>query len=979
MKKATRFLIFFVCCLFVFSVAVMPLSAKEAFPLEGKGTVNEPYLIQDKKDLSEFRDLVNGGRSFAGQYVQQTADIDLGENEIWEPIGDWGRDLFFYGVYNGGGHVLYNLNTESAVSGLFSCLGGAVINLGIESGTVRGEYVGAISSQTSGYSGVVINCYSMADVSGIRAGGIAENFFGGTIIDSWCAGKVQGTDAVGGVTSYGVSKAWNCSYFGDESDFSTHVEDQLAGVEQCVYDTEKIDSLKQKFRENARKNMTVVGQLLGGVEGLGTEEEPFLISSHYDLARFREIVNIGYNFDEQWFRQTDDIDLSAFENWTPIGKGEADFDGVYDGAGNSIKNLTVKGDDNDAVALFGNVGGVILNLGIESGRVEGKHAAALVGAASGNIPMIINCYNNAEVCGSVSAAGIVNTFSTGIVVNCLNTGYISAEEYEGGICARSVRRMLNCHSVGIAVAPDNIDGTVIRSTCSQVESVSDAVKLLNGNLYGAATFTNYQKNNLVKWSYNGTLSGEYHNYFALYLIRFVLVSALILCIILFVMMLYNTAKMKNKVSLAGIKQTVAFDKQRLTGSLDSRLSMIIWFGFLVTLVLLVSSYINGNNSITREFGFSSAALYDFIVPMRSALNDNIADNGYYFVLGETYPPIARLVIFCVGKLLPADTQFVWESQMKSGYGTFVIMLFVIVCLALLYMACSRLNEKNILLLSVLAVFSSPMLFMIDRANVLCLVVALSAFFVAGYRSENSVIRHLSYVCLALAASIKIYPVVLGLLVLREKKWKHTIQCVIYGAAFCILPFFVIGLDELALYIRNLTTTFNGASVGVSEWLVDYGNLMRTWFYKLFDNAELGEAISKYTLYLVTLLLVGCALVARERWKAVTAVMFIQILYPAFTVYYCLSLLAIPMLMFVSDKHERKIDYVYATSFMLVLVPLQFLCGALGFVRQDLWLFGGTVGFILAIVLIADCSVDFVKRVREWRKNKASVELSKNTI
>ena len=63
-----------------------------------------------------------------------------------------------------------------------------------------------------------------------------------------------------------------------------------------------------------------------------------------------------------------------------------------------------------------------------------------------------------------------------------------------------------------------------------------------------------------------------------------------------------------------------------------------------------------------------------------------------------------------------------------------------------------------------------MLFMIDRANVLCLVVALSALFVAGYRSENALIRHLSYVCLGLAAAIKLYPVVLGLLVLREKKW-----------------------------------------------------------------------------------------------------------------------------------------------------------------------------------------------------------------
>jgi hypothetical protein len=293
---------------------------------------------------------------------------------------------------------------------------------------------------------------------------------------------------------------------------------------------------------------------------------------------------------------------------------------------------------------------------------------------------------------------------------------------------------------------------------------------------------------------------------------------------------------------------------------------------------------------------------------------------------------------------------------------------------------TRFCKKNNFFLPIVAILSSPMLFLFDRGNLVIITLTLSALFVAGYRSSNNFIRHCSYICLALAASIKIYPAALGLLLLREKKWKHTVQCIIYGLIFCILPFLVIGLDELLLYIRNITSTFDSNSEGIIRpWLVDYRHILSTWSYKLFGSMNVGQIIANYTIYPLTIVLIGCALVARERWKATLAVMFIQILYPSLVLYYCLSVLAIPMFMLIGENRKKKIDYLYAALFVLTLVPMQFLCGVFGFNQHDIWIFGGTASLILAIVLIADCSVDFVKRVREWRKNKASVELSKNTI
>ena len=977
MRKTTRLFCFFICCLLVFSVAITPLSAKEAFPLEGKGTVSDPFLIEDFDDLCMFRDLVNGGKSFFEQYVQQTADIDLGENNIWEPIGNWSEDYFFQGVYNGGGHVLYNLNTDASISGFFTLLRGTVMNLGIESGTVKGDYAGAIASHGTG---TIINCYSLADVTGIRAGGLADNFLGGLIIDSWCAGNVNGTDASFGIVSYGTARGANCIYVGDN--LTIPEDNQGIIIDYCQISPENVDitELKKAFKDNSNVNLSPMSQLMGNIEGDGVEKSPFLIKTAYNLKRLSILVNIGCVFGGQWFRQENDIDLSEFESWTPIGGELTSFSGIYDGAGHSITNLNIVSDEEEiAVGLFGSLSGTVMNLGIESGRVEGYNAAALVGSSMGDSASIINCYNNCDVVGLYSAGGIANSFENGIIINCLNTGNVYAPEISGGICALSVKRMLNCYSLNTPVAHEDTQGVIVRKTSFTVDNVTEAIELLNSELYDVATFTNYQRNNLVTWSDDGTLSNEYHNYIARFVFQEILIAVALFLLIGLLIFLYKTYGRVNKLCFAEIKQTVVCAKKSWHSGLDKKVESIFLFGMLFGLGMIAVAVINGDLNTLKAFSWpdQNDAFMDFYNPMASSINDNVADNGYYSVIGATYPPIAALLLWCIGNCLPFDLRFLSAKDIRSTtVGLFfAVFLFLVCCILLIYLY-RRFGKKNKFFLPLVAILSSPMLFLFDRGNLVIITLTLSALFIAGYRSSNSFIRHCSYVCLALAASIKIYPAALGLLVLLEKKWKHTIQCVIYGVIFCVLPFFVIGLDELALYIRNITSTFDANSEDIIRpWLVDYSHILSNWSYKFFGNLGIGQFIAKYTIYPLTFLLVGCVFMARERWKSVLAVMFIQILYPSLVLYYCLSLLAIPMFMLIGESNKRKIDCLYAALFVLALVPLQFLCGVFGWHQHDVWTFGGTASFILAMVLIVDCSVDFAKRVREWHKNKLSVELA----
>lgn len=163
---------------------------------EGHGTSEEPYLLQDANDLRRLRDLVNTGEPFKDIYFLQNADIDL-EGEEWIPIGIFGTGNYFAGIYDGGAHYIENLLVihEEEISpsngGFFGVLDGTVKNLGIESGEIVGDYVGAITSHGTART-LILNCYNRASVSGTgRAGGICDNIESGSVINCVNYGQVS--------------------------------------------------------------------------------------------------------------------------------------------------------------------------------------------------------------------------------------------------------------------------------------------------------------------------------------------------------------------------------------------------------------------------------------------------------------------------------------------------------------------------------------------------------------------------------------------------------------------------------------------------------------------------------------------------------------------------------------------------------------------------------------------------------------------
>jgi len=234
--------------------------------LSGDGSSSKPYIISNVEELVIFRDAVNSGIDFYGQYVRQTEDIDL-SGEVWTPISKYSGGKYFYGTYDGAGHVITELNTVSDGSnGFFGKLGGTVLNLGIESGTIQGSCCGGITSHSVGSSAMIVNCFNKATVNGTtRAGGIADNF-SGSIIGCWSDCELN-SKTIGGISSYSaatISYCWTSAKVVVPEDTMTgEVVESYSGVSFSG------DNL-QSIAENLSKTMSEVKTTSGVSEKLYT-------------------------------------------------------------------------------------------------------------------------------------------------------------------------------------------------------------------------------------------------------------------------------------------------------------------------------------------------------------------------------------------------------------------------------------------------------------------------------------------------------------------------------------------------------------------------------------------------------------------------------------------------------------------------------------------------------------------------------------
>ena len=166
----------------------------------------------------------------------------------------------------------------------------------------------------------------------------------------------------------------------------------------------------------------------------------YAIADKEDLQAFAAKVNAGENAVNAVL--TADIDMTG-EDWTPIGDTNDGYTGTFDGNGHKISKLVCeRTGDKQVSGLFAVLmeNSVVKNLGMEDGVFTSSTSTAGAVAAKSNLGKVINCWNSGKVTAHDYAGGIVGS-SKGWIESCKNSGAIKATwgyGRSGGIAGEQV-------------------------------------------------------------------------------------------------------------------------------------------------------------------------------------------------------------------------------------------------------------------------------------------------------------------------------------------------------------------------------------------------------------------------------------------------------------------------------------------------------------------------------------------------------------
>lgn len=245
-------------------------------------------------------------------------------------------------------------------------------------------------------------------------------------------------------------------------------------------------------------------------EGEGTEASPYLISTPEQMNTLANLIDISKSgMEGKYFRLTADLDFTGIDYKIISSITDEQFDGVFDGNGKKITNLTISTPDATNAALFGVIGanGEVKNLTIEASSISGKgttgafagtlrgkltdcvnratvtgsdtYVGGLVGKAETDNARISGCINYGTVTGSKNyVAGIAGSFQGAAaaseieMTNCVNHGVVNGAAYVAGIVATGKGAIISgCHNTGDITATGKYVAGILAYSANNIELI----------------------------------------------------------------------------------------------------------------------------------------------------------------------------------------------------------------------------------------------------------------------------------------------------------------------------------------------------------------------------------------------------------------------------------------------------------------------------------------------------------------------------
>lgn len=351
----------------------------------------------------------------------------------------------------------------------------------------------------------------------------------------------------------------------------------------------------------------------------------------------------------------------------------------------------------------------------------------------------------------------------------------------------------------------------------------------------------------------------------------------------------------------------------------------------ITSFVVLNRISNGYYFEQIFYNLTGDAMYDFFVFLNQTSTSVTS-----FAAGSN-PPLVRLIFRFIFKSLPESTQELYttvslwpnsEYDLRVNAFAFlcfwIMFTFAIVLLAKLCMENLEGTSFQKKLFVALSLLSTGVIWAIERGNIVIWAMVCTMYFCFNYEKTERLSREISYLSLGIAISLKIYPALFCILLLKQKKYKEILKIIVYVIIFTVFPLLISGgFDALFAYIGTL---FNQASVS-SNLRAGYLNglsIMLTFSRALgIESAYMSNIVFFRIINYVFCIVLSIAAVylVDKKWVQFIALVFAMFLLPGITHTYMLTFASIPLIIFLNEERKLSLQNIFALLGFLLLTTI----------------------------------------------------------
>lgn len=354
------------------------------------------------------------------------------------------------------------------------------------------------------------------------------------------------------------------------------------------------------------------------------------------------------------------------------------------------------------------------------------------------------------------------------------------------------------------------------------------------------------------------------------------------------------------------------------------IALACWVVSLGMMIAYINSHGIDNVKLFSDFGETLSYIY--------------SDNPYK-IQKAFYPPIAFLLMFPFGLICKTNLK-----QFNAGEITLIqlcrkplfifsyVLYFVINMAFLLFViakACKLKGSKLFYLLGIMFCLG-PILYLFNRANVIITIAIFVFIFFWWYNSPKKWQRELSLVFLSLAISMKIYPVVLATIFIKDRRWADLFKTAAYSVLLVFVPFFIVngGLHNITTSFNNFTkytysSSLSNRNLSVHNLVVCFFNLCGKIFNADFSKAIAITSLTLRLIFLISVLI--CAIRLKDCKKEMQFTLILVLCYilsNSLSYGYVLTLMLYPFMLFILNfkTYTQKEQIAYSIFYIFTFLP-----------------------------------------------------------